>query len=56
VVVVYGFCVRLAFHRIRGRGGLRLPQSIRVGGDCGSRSLQVENVERAVERYYARVR
>lgn len=56
-----GFCGRrLVFHRIRGRGGLYdyfgcLSHQGRRG-DCGSRYLQVENVERAVERYYARVR
>jgi site-specific DNA recombinase len=56
-----GFCGRrMVFHRIRGRGGLYdyfgcLSHQGRRG-DCGSRYLQVENVERAVERYYARVR
>ena len=56
-----GFCGRrLVFHRIRGRGGLYdyfgclSHQGTR--GSCGSRYLQVENVERTVERYYARVR
>lgn len=56
-----GFCGRrMVFHRIRGRGGLYdyfgcLSHQGRRR-DCGSRHLQVENVEQAVERYYARVR
>jgi site-specific DNA recombinase len=56
-----GFCGRrLVFHRIRGRGGLYdyfgCLSHQGTKGSCGSRYLQVENVERAVERYYARVR